>query len=222
MDSLSLDNQARLFKIYQHRERAPCRLTDAARCALPNPPLLVVPFKIAPELISESPLNSSNIFRLPPEILINIFQHTETIADSICLAVSCKALLGIAQLCNLQVPNRKLHLPAWNPEVPLDQADAPLCECNKIQVLLKRFQPRNFAGVSNPAWGLCDGCLRYLPTRKSYWAGRAKANSEEWEQREGKKWDSMVEDFANGVEKVDCPSCVVGLWEFWEFNWRMA
>ncbi|KAI5458464.1 hypothetical protein BGZ63DRAFT_391429 [Mariannaea sp. PMI_226] len=176
-----------------------------------------ISFKIPKDLVANPGTNTSMLlFKLPPEILIHIFNETDSIADSISLAFSCKALLRIATLCELEVPNRVAHMARWAPIPPNEGEHLQHCTCVNMEFLLQRIRQRDSRGFPSRAWSVCIDCMRCLPTRKSYWSRmQNEIELAEWEKDDGRKWDNVVKHFSTGV-RLQCPSCVVKEWNYRE------
>ncbi|KAL3956481.1 hypothetical protein ACCO45_009327 [Purpureocillium lilacinum] len=71
-------------------------------------------FRIPAELTADAGDPGPLLAKLPTELLTQVFAEAEPV-DSILLALSCKALLGIAALCHLTVPDPTRHRQQWSP-----------------------------------------------------------------------------------------------------------
>ncbi len=66
--------------------------------------------------------------------------------------------------------------------------------------LLRRLMPLNARGRPSRAWAVCVDCLRYRPTKKSYW--RAKQSV----RVKTKTWGGVVKSW-NMKYSLQCPEC---------------
>lgn len=138
-----------------------------------------------------------------------VFLHAEP-EDQIMLAFSCKTLLGVAALCNLQVPDPGRHRAPWASNQDQDSAfSCWWCRCNILEGLLRRFHRRDAKGRVRRVANLCVDCLRYRPTRKRYWTAMlAETDIQDWDKTQEKRWQTSVAWFGAGV-KAQCPDCRV-------------
>ncbi|UNI22526.1 hypothetical protein JDV02_008407 [Purpureocillium takamizusanense] len=169
-----------------------CRLTRA--------------FKIPKELIAYGGNPGPLLARLPTELLVRLFAEAEPV-DDIILAFSCKALLSVAALCHLKVPDPTLHRKRRSLSAPRDTGEVSCCLCLHMSDLLCRLRPRDSRRRIDRTWNLCVDCCRYLPTRRGYWAAQlAQIDTSAWSRAEDKSWQLSVKWFAAGI-KVQCPRC---------------
>ncbi|EEU42046.1 uncharacterized protein NECHADRAFT_50738, partial [Fusarium vanettenii 77-13-4] len=107
------------------------------------------------QLPGQADSSSGLIFKLPPEILVQIAQHAQPI-DRVMLALSCKRMLAASKLFHLQVPDRDHHVSRWSSEPPEPKADS--CSCSlaepamsdPIDIPLKRSRLRGAAHGTSP------------------------------------------------------------------------
>jgi hypothetical protein len=104
------------------------------------------------------------VFSRPTELLI----HADSL-DPLCLALSCKRLLQISASVSVKIPSLTISLSS----------------CPKTK-LLRRLMPLDARGRPKRSWAVCGDCLRYRPTRKSYW----KAKQSVWVKT--KTWEGVV------------------------------
>ncbi|KAF1994103.1 hypothetical protein P154DRAFT_502388 [Amniculicola lignicola CBS 123094] len=145
-------------------------------------------FKIPPDLIATPSLPSSPFLRLPTELLLMVLYQADPL-DKICLAFSCRHLLQISALASAKVPCRC----------------KPQCFSQEIEKLLKRVKPVDARGKSKRTWGFCIDCMRYRPTRKSYWNGKVTCGN--WAA-----WDRAVRCW-NTKFSLQCPQCWGEEWQ---------
>jgi hypothetical protein len=130
---------------------------------------------------------------LPTEILIQIFYHADPL-DQLSLALTSKNLLQISPYVSLKTLSPTGH--------------RALCSCRKMEELLRRVKPLDARGRPKRTWAVCCDCLRYRPTRKSYWKGKRK----DWGSTD--IWEYKVESW-NRRSSLQCPEC-------WCEEWRAA
>ncbi len=128
---------------------------------------------------------SSPLFRLPIEILIQIFKNTDN-TDQLCLALTCKFLLQIAESLHLEVHSAREH-------------ELVTC-CTTMEDILRRIKPLNRRGQPSRAWHVCLDCVRYRPTRKSYWKKRRLEGVGD------AVWKNCI-DCWNNKYSLQCPDC---------------
>lgn len=157
---------------------------------------------------------SCSLLKLPPEILIQIFTQSPPV-EAILLALTCRPLLSIAHLCNLQVPCPRSHRQPWALALTplassnLGSVSTKICRCRQLGSILPRVRVGLIQSRRSRAWGLCVDCASYRPTRKSYWSRRLdRLNTQDWGKDRGDVWQSAVRWFAAGV-KVQCPTCQI-------------
>ncbi|KAF4983395.1 hypothetical protein FZEAL_1124 [Fusarium zealandicum] len=179
-------------------------LRDAVECTY------TIPLSIPPGLTDQGRDGSSPLFILPPEVLAQIFQQAHLV-DRAMLAFSCKTLLGISELCNLQVPDRRHHIARWC-SIQAKTPHAP-CACPWMEDLLQRFRPIDSRGRLSRAWNWCIDCKRYRRTRRGYWSDiLSDQDTQDWGKTEHQLWRSGVDWFSRGLKR-QCPTCRVGEWE---------
>ncbi|KIX92577.1 uncharacterized protein Z520_11753 [Fonsecaea multimorphosa CBS 102226] len=108
------------------------------------------PFIISQNVLTSPDNQSSPLFRLPHELLLEIFRLCR-LPDQIAFAITCKHLLHVSTIVSLKVSRR---------------------ECPDLQTmekLLKVVRPLNKAGRVKKTWLNCLDCLRWRPRKKSYW-----------------------------------------------------
>lgn len=149
------------------------------------------------------------LLALPPELLMQILAQART-TDRVILALTCKFLLEFARQCKIQTPDRQAHQASW---IVSSVSGHTHCGCKSMEDLLKRFRPKDSHGRPSRSWNLCVDCMRYLPTRKGYWSGSLRwIDTGRWTWEEHKEWENAVKWFGKSV-KVQCPSCLVKVWE---------
>lgn len=73
------------------------------------------------------------------------------------LALSCKRLLSVSKLVNIQVPDRNEHV------VYLDLMTRAACGCENLKTIMRRLK-------KNDSRSLCIFCYKYLPTSETHWS----------------------------------------------------
>lgn len=163
------------------------------------------------------------LLKLPLEILMLLFHHGEP-EDQVMLAFSCKALLGVAALCDLQLPDPSRHRAPWaSNQEQYSASCCCTCPCDIAEGLLQRLYRRDFRGRVNRKASLCVDCLRYRPTRKRYWAAKlAEMSSHDLDRFQEKQWTSAVKLFGARL-KAQCPDCQIRE-EMWmgQQSWRLG
>ncbi|KAM4056603.1 hypothetical protein HRG_014811 [Hirsutella rhossiliensis] len=97
--------------------------------------------------------------RLPVEILVHIFNASNSFLDRLCLALTCKKLLQASSLVRIRVPSVAKH------------RFLPPSTCDDIFLLLRRLAPRDGRGWRpHQKVGLCCDCLRYRTRRRGFWS----------------------------------------------------
>ncbi|OCK78444.1 hypothetical protein K432DRAFT_301951 [Lepidopterella palustris CBS 459.81] len=142
-------------------------------------------FIIPQNLLNSPTILSSPFLVIPTELLIQIFRHADPL-DQLCLALSCKVLLQTSALVSLKTLSLAGH--------------RGLCSCRKIEEFLKRVEPLDAHGKPKRSWGYCVDCIRYRPTRKSYWKGKHTG----WLRT--KHWEMAVTCWNVGYS-LQCPEC---------------
>ncbi|RKK27305.1 hypothetical protein BFJ66_g16720 [Fusarium oxysporum f. sp. cepae] len=127
----------------------------------------VVPFIIPQELLNAVPRIFSPLVRLPSELLLNLFSHVTDPIDQLCLALTCRRLLQISSSLAVKIPSVSKH----------KYLPPPLC--HGMLSLLRRLAPLDARGRPKRTSALCCDCLRYLPTKKSYWKKEGERYSRE-------------------------------------------
>ncbi|KAM5356441.1 hypothetical protein ACJ41O_003087 [Fusarium nematophilum] len=174
-----------------------------------------VPFEAPAELTPQAETGSSLLLSLPTEILVQIF-HLAQRADKIALALSCKKLLAVSQLCKLRIPERETHARPWAQKKPSKLLSRPYCACLQIEDVLKRARPTDSHDRLSRKWNLCVDCRRYRPTRKGYWGDKlTEIDTSNWDKTAHRLWQSAIYWFTSGV-KVQCPTCCLMEWEVFE------
>ncbi|UPL01890.1 hypothetical protein LCI18_012824 [Fusarium solani-melongenae] len=182
----------------------PPQLRKRSRRKEPATCSYMVPFRIPPALSGQTDSSSCLLFKLPPEILVQISQHAQPI-DRVMLALSCKRMLAASELFHLRVPDRDHHVSRWSSEPPKPKENR--CSCSLTKDLLQRFRPVDSRGRVSRAWSWCVDCNRYLPKRKGYWNGvLRKMNTQDWTDTTYSTWDSDVYWYNSGYKR-QCPSC---------------
>ncbi|SCN82888.1 unnamed protein product [Fusarium fujikuroi] len=117
-----------------------------------------VPFIIPQELLSAVPTISSRLVRLPTELLLILFSHVTDPIDQLCLALTCRRLLQISSFLVVKIPSVSKH------------RYLPPPFCDRMFMLMRRLAPSGALGRRQKrTLALCCDCLRYQPTKKSYW-----------------------------------------------------
>ncbi|MCJ1243467.1 hypothetical protein MMC30_000664 [Trapelia coarctata] len=146
---------------------------------------------IVPQNLRTSPTSHSSPFlRFPTEILVQIFQQADPL-DKVSLALACKNLLQISSLVSLKT----LY--------PIEHKAA--CSCREMEKFLIRIKPLNARGREKKTWAVCVDCMRYRPTRKSYW----KRKRGHWVNT--KHWESLLWSW-NAKYSLQCPECWAEEW----------
>jgi hypothetical protein len=146
------------------------------------------------------------MLRLPLELILQIFSHISR-TDGICLALTCKSLLRASKL----VIHYRPTLPPEN-RIPFEDFESsvfssvsPEHNTRRIMIaFLSRIHPIREGKRRSMAVDLCRDCLRYRPTKVSWWTDKGarcpgKATF-------GSKWDVIVERWSC-KQLLQCPEC---------------
>lgn len=138
------------------------------------------------------------ILRIPKELQLEIFSHALD-NDKLCLALTCKQLLEVSTMANIELPSSEGHM--------------KLLPCRRMEDLLKRIRPLDAQGREITTVALCVDCHRYQPKAVSYWV-MAKTRGqtvkvEDW-------YDMLVKWTMENSER--CPACQLFL-EKWRESW---
>lgn len=127
------------------------------------------------------------ILRIPKELQLEIFSHAED-NDQLCLALTCKQLLQVSTMVNLELPSSQGHM--------------KLLPCPRMQDLLNRIRPLDAQGREITTIALCVDCHQYQPKAVSYWVmaktRQQTVNVEDW-------YEMVVKWTMQNSER--CPAC---------------
>lgn len=141
---------------------------------------------------------------------MNICSQAE-LMDGVCLALSCKRMLDISQLCAVKTPRPVSHRAPWSADpswlyVDLDSLE-PECRCGQMEVFLRRIVPRNPRGRVDRTMQLCVDCMKYLPRRRTYWEARARVlRNSDWDREVEEDW-ALASKYFGAAIKMQCPQC---------------
>ncbi|KAM5373289.1 hypothetical protein ACJZ2D_007118 [Fusarium nematophilum] len=141
------------------------------------------------------PNSSAPLVRLPNEIVLEIFSLVEH-EDQLWLALTCKRLLQVSACVSIEIPSAVKH--QFRPY------------CSNMHNFLKRVAPQDARGRPKKTVALCHDCLRYRPTRKTYWRGKKHEKCEESEQGLP-GWERAVEHWRDRFS-TQCPQCWCDEW----------
>ncbi|KAI9830201.1 MAG: hypothetical protein M1826_005003 [Phylliscum demangeonii] len=154
------------------------------------------PFRVPPQLVGGSATftnrTASPLLRLSGELIGHIIDRAGLV-EQLALASTCKHLMHLAHLFRLK-------------------SDALAGEKVKrhrkqMKRLLRLLRPLTVIGSVHRGWGMCVDCLRYRPTRTSYWMEMEM----EMEMDRGRVvlpdlWEWRVKQWAD-THAAPCPAC---------------
>ncbi|KAI1268390.1 hypothetical protein F5Y18DRAFT_423754 [Xylariaceae sp. FL1019] len=141
-------------------------------------------------------LQKSILLKLPPEVLLMVFEHLHPLAK-MCLALSCKHLLQVSQLTTITIPSTLKHRNACR------DIGYPF-PCFAVHSLLYLMRPLDLGGEPIKTLAVCSVCNRYRPTRRSCWAYVRSENVRlQWTNRVAEKY---INRWAN-QPYTSCPHC---------------
>lgn len=137
----------------------------------------------------------SSLFRLPPEILVNILECSPYL-ERLCLALTCKHMLQVSSLVKIRVPSVAHH------------RHLPPSTCYYIFDLFRRLAPRDKKHVRLPdrSIGLCCDCLRFRTRRKGFWTPRGKRYVKKLGVMTADDWRHTVKAWTSAYI-FQCPEC---------------
>ena len=156
------------------------------------------------QLVGSNAVETATIFRLPPEIWMNIFAEAQ-LFDAIALALSCKKALQLSALSYLQVPEKKFHQASWSRGSSSHGSNR--CCCDGVRYLVNRFRLRRpwTTGTELSIW--CTDCQSYRPSQEKHWRQvLASMDTSDRGRFDPDQWASAVKWFNRGIT-IQCPSC---------------
>ena len=141
----------------------------------------VIPEKVSRTHHTPKPLSSQ--ISAPHHANLTLPSYHVDSLDQICLALTCKRLLQISASVSVKTPS----------------PTRSLSPCPKMK-LLRRLMPLDARGRPKRTWAVCGDCLRYRPTRKSYWKAKQSVRVKT------KAWEGVVKSW-NVKYSLQCPEC---------------
>lgn len=141
--------------------------------------------KLMSQILSKPPVLSAPLLLFPAELLLMVFDHAAP-EDQLCLALTCRHLIQFSRALSLRIPSTTKH--------------RSLPFCPRLDKLLRRLKPLNERGLPKRTLALCCSCLRYRPTRRSYWKAKQIVDASP------KVWESVLRGW-NSKYSAQCPEC---------------
>ncbi|KAL7791506.1 hypothetical protein V8C37DRAFT_402818 [Trichoderma ceciliae] len=145
-------------------------------------------------LVRTSP--KASMLSLPLDLILEIFSHLSR-TSGICLALTCKSLLQASTLAVRHRPTLppERRIPFEDFEGSVFSLTSPEHNTRRIMItFLFRIHPIREGERRSMAVDLCRDCLRYRPTKVSWWADKGARCP--GKPTFGSKWDAIVEKWS--------------------------